>query len=131
MLTPEQHAMLPEWAQEALERAEAATEGPWIVHPPGGFSGLGGFSPLAGGDFGIYTKPEIGYGIGVIWGNLAEYENNAQNNAAFIAHARTDIPRLCAALALAVKALEQYASGRTWRRIATDALAEIQDESNH
>ncbi len=91
---------LPTWAREALERAEAATEGPWLVNPQEGISES---------DLGIYTKLQTGYGLGVIWGNLAQYENNVQNNAAFIAHARTDVPRLCEALAEALAALEPLA----------------------
>ena len=33
---------------------------------------------------------------------------------------------LAEALAIAVAALRQYASGKTWRHIATDALAELE-----
>lgn len=73
--------------EEIKARCEAATEGPWIVHPQMG---------CAEGDLGIFTKPKIGYGIGVIWASLAQYEDNVENNAAFIVHAREDVPALVA-----------------------------------
>jgi hypothetical protein len=71
--------------EEIKARCEAATGGPWIIHPQRG---------CAEGDLGIFTRPETGYGLGVIWGSLAEYEDNAENNAEFIAHAREDVPAL-------------------------------------
>ena len=73
--------------REARERAEKATPGPWEWEPPD-------LEPHAGD---VYLAHDLGTRkIARVYGHEDDEQDYA--DAWFIAHARTDIPALCAAL---------------------------------
>ncbi|MFE0974354.1 hypothetical protein [Streptomyces rochei] len=77
---PESAARLsPEREAEIAARAEAATPGPWFVHPdwPGR----------------VFSESEFNAHVARVTGS------NPEHNEQFIAHARTDVPALLAELA--------------------------------
>ena len=88
---------LPDWAQEAGKRAEAATEGPWVTGPTPRYlmmmQEMDGSArqenPLT------LRSPAHTEELVTVWNYLLP----ATANAIFIAAARTDIPRILAAWA--------------------------------
>ena len=86
---------LPVWLQEIRDRAEAATPGPWRV--------------VAHGEQDCLARREITAGkhimiarVDCVPGVAADFDRDY----AFIAHARTDVPRLIDAVAEITDALE-------------------------
>ena len=86
---------LPAWLQEIRDRAEAATPGPWRV--------------VAHGEQDCLARREITAGkhimiarVDCVPGVAADFDRDY----AFIAHARTDVPRLIDAVAEITDALE-------------------------
>ncbi|MFE0887853.1 hypothetical protein ACFW4Q_02260 [Streptomyces rochei] len=95
---PESAARLsPEREAEIAARAEAATPGPWFVHPdwPGR----------------VFSESEFNAHVARVTGS------NPEHNEQFIAHARTDVPALLAELA-AVRAERDQARERALREAA-------------
>jgi len=86
---------LPTWARETLRRAEAATEGPWEWR----------FTP-DGRRYGLFPKKPA-KGVDILL--AIEKHFPLEDNEPILAHARTDVPRLCEALAEALAALEPLA----------------------
>lgn len=79
--------------QQIKERADKATIGPWAV-----YENYENGIEICDGE----TRRS--------WSSINAYDDPKQitDNAEFIASARTDVPALCNALAIAVKALEDY-----------------------
>lgn len=81
------------YAEECIERANAATEGPWIVYK----------TDFADHPDGIKSKSEDD----IICGSI-QYEQsgiNTKETAEFIAHSRVDVPELARRLQLACQEL--------------------------
>lgn len=99
---------------EIEKRAEAATAGPWEVVVPTPDSGA---PPLLVGETvaGSGEDQMIGKSVLVLG------EGDRPEDQVFIASARTDVPALCAALKIAVEALEQInLSNTSWRENLRD-----------
>lgn len=97
------------------ERANAATSGPWQVRGDGYWSVIGQstFSVISAscdleGDHELITR-----------------EKNSLENAKFIAHARTDIPKLIEYLKIATEALEKLADPRKRDHTEPDKYTEV------
>lgn len=98
----------PAWVREIAERASKATKGPWYV--------VEDDDDLCMCMVGVATDPMSGYGD---YGNTIAMtllqaprvidvdDEHWDENAAFIAHSRTDIPRLIEAAAGMAEALEE------------------------
>ena len=86
---------LPTWAREALERAEAATDGPWEWR-----------NTPDNRRYGLFPKKPA-KGVDILL--AIERHFPLQRDEPVLAHARMDVPRLCTALAEALAALEPLA----------------------
>lgn len=96
---------------EMQARCDAATPGPWRHEDRGGWAypappAVVGPEHKPGVFGGHQTITQLTEGGGRVWGTVGKYELE-QRNAAFIAHARTDMPRLIAALRVAMEGLER------------------------
>ena len=94
---------------EMQARCDAATPGPWRHEDRGGWAypappAVVGPEHKPGVFGGHQTITQLTEGGGRVWGTVGKYELE-QRNAAFIAHARTDMPRLIAALRVAMEGL--------------------------
>jgi hypothetical protein len=99
---------------ETLEICEKATSGTWGSHMLGG--GKGGAN-----DYSIrieeFQNAKADFAIARVHGR----STLARENAHFIAHSRTALPKLAKALMVAVEALDCYKTGMR----AADALSDI------
>ena len=91
---------------EIQARADAATDGPWVLMPP-----------LCGPDGqGVYETEDYGP-ICEVGDPYPRGRNNPQENMEFIAHARADVPRLVAALRAVLDACSTYEKTQAIYRI--------------
>lgn len=115
--------------EEIGARADAATEGPWrLDHYPSGtvFVEL---NMLGNVDM---HEESGGAHVGGPYGNpqaisSEQYQRERSNNGNFIAHSRTDVPRMKKALELAVERLKNIANNRphdpaAWARVSLDLI---------
>lgn len=83
--------------EEIAKRAEAATEGPWRWNEPHAALTAGDGSPIESAI--IWPDNAVRNGVGTTWSQRlgacgVRTEPDAEANAAFVAHARSDVPRL-------------------------------------
>lgn len=97
---------LPDWAKEIQVRTEAATPGPWswskTEHDDGCTNSMGLYS----------ERHEILWlddEVPSLFGHT--------NSMSFIAHSRTDIPKLLKALEIAMEALERIGRDAEWPNV--------------
>lgn len=84
------------------ERVDAATEGPWVICQ----SDWDGFSVERD-----QSNDEDGWGNEFIAREVSQGHSDGERDATFIASARTDVPRLVAALEAVVEACKSHDPG--------------------
>ena len=107
------------WIDEVLKRAEAATPGPWYDIPEKNNT----FHPDSVSDHWICPQATL---AGDYILRIDNIRNDDAQNADFIAHARQDVPELCARLKRAIEELRTFhgIKNQDGYTISTRALAD-------
>lgn len=104
---------LPDLLSEIKKRADEATPGEWIEHSAGLIREKNGDCDIAR----VYDH--------------SSFRNGAvETNSKFIAHSRTDVPRLVAALKLAIGAMEENAYQDEYMQFEADLIKILSTDPN-